>query len=537
MGFSMHINKLAPSLTLMLLLIWALNFNHIEGGELATTSTSSGPGRSLLQTVNASEPIKQKDYTVRVDPLDHFKKYRGGYDITNKHYWSSTVFTGKYGYVIGVLWLLCGLVYGVFLLATIFRFKNRDRKLRKRKPCNKQSCLWPIILGTSFTVIAMVQTGLVLAGNAKFHSRAKTVVDIIIDTANEASETIYNTTGAMKDIGSNLEVSNADTKAVGFLNSTSHKLNSEAADIQRQAKKNRHSIDYDLKIVYVITIVTISVNLVAVIALSAFGILRFRRALYVFIVLCWLLTVLCWFFFGLYFFLEKFEEDTCTALEDFQKDPYNSSLSSILPCEELLSAKSVLSDVSAGIYNLVNEVNANLSVSYSSIVQVCNPFSAPPTYQYQPENCPDSTIKIHDIPQVLKELVCSDSNNGTCEGIYISTKDFKTVEAYSNSIQDLLNAYPGMENLVECQSVKDAFSEILHKHCKPLKRNTRMVWAAMVFLSVIMVPLVLIWTAEAHHQQQHISEGSVKPHSTTANVMEAGVAKATADHSNPNLVH
>ena len=53
----------------------------------------------------------------------------------------------------------------------------------------------------------------------------------------------------------------------------------------------------------------------------------------------------------------RFEEDTCTALEDFQKDPYNSSLSSILPCEELFSAKSVLSDVSAGIYNLVNEVN------------------------------------------------------------------------------------------------------------------------------------------------------------------------------------
>lgn len=52
----------------------------------------------------------------------------------------------------------------------------------------------------------------------------------------------------------------------------------------------------------------------------------------------------------------RFEGDTCTALEDFQKDPYNSSLSSILPCNELLSAKSLLSDVSEGIYNLVNEV-------------------------------------------------------------------------------------------------------------------------------------------------------------------------------------
>ena len=55
-------------------------------------------------------------------------------------------------------------------------------------------------------------------------------------------------------------------------------------------------------------------------------------------------------------FTFSFAGDTCTALEDFQQDPYNSSLSSILPCNELLSAKPVLSDVSAGIYDLVNEV-------------------------------------------------------------------------------------------------------------------------------------------------------------------------------------
>lgn len=34
------------------------------------------------------EAIKEADDTVRVDPLNHFNKYRGGYNITNKHYWS-----------------------------------------------------------------------------------------------------------------------------------------------------------------------------------------------------------------------------------------------------------------------------------------------------------------------------------------------------------------------------------------------------------------------------------------------------------------
>lgn len=37
---------------------------------------------------NVSEAIRQPDNTIRVDPLDNFEKYRGGFNITNKHYWS-----------------------------------------------------------------------------------------------------------------------------------------------------------------------------------------------------------------------------------------------------------------------------------------------------------------------------------------------------------------------------------------------------------------------------------------------------------------
>jgi hypothetical protein len=53
-------------------------------------------------------------------------------------------------------------------------------------------------------------------------------------------------------------------------------------------------------------------------------------------------------------------------------------------------------------------VNANISMqatSYPNLVHVCNPFSAPPNYFYQPENCPDNTIRIGDIPKVCKKRV------------------------------------------------------------------------------------------------------------------------------------
>lgn len=119
--------------------------------------------------------------------------------------------------------------------------------------CSKGNC--------GYVYICRAASGLVLGGNAKFHSQAKTVVNIIINTANEASETIYNTTGAMKDITNNLEAAGGSGDASGFLISTSEKLNVEAADIQRQAKKNRHLIDKGLRIVLSLYLLKYCLNL------------------------------------------------------------------------------------------------------------------------------------------------------------------------------------------------------------------------------------------------------------------------------------
>ncbi|RDY03808.1 hypothetical protein CR513_12564, partial [Mucuna pruriens] len=488
------------------------------------------PGDSVPD--NVSEAVRQQDNTIRVDPLDHFEKYRGGFNITNKHYWSSVIFTGVYGYAIGVLCLLCGIVYGSFLVITmVYRKNDRGRRMNKVFSCNYKSCDLSLIpLTILLTIFAIAATGLVLAGSARFHSEAKTSVNIIIKTANEASETIHNTTGALRDMESNFMEANVNAEASVNLDSTTERLDDASANIEKQAKKNRRLINKGLKLVFVITTVVISLNLVAITALSVSELLRLRRALYLLVIFCWLMTVICWLFFGVYFFLEKFSSDACTALDNFQENPYNNSLSSILPCDELLSAKSVLSDVSAGIYDLVNEVNANISAmqatSYVNLVHVCNPFSAPPKYLYQPENCPANTIRIGDIPKVLKPFTCLDANDGTCDNGYLPSTEYVRVQAYTSSIQDLLNVYPNMEHLLECQVVKDSFSQVLVKHCKPLRKYARMVWIGMLFLAVIMVLLVLMWTIKARHEHRyHLSDGSVEPHCAPTKALELGPVK------------
>lgn len=49
-------------------------------------------GRVLAESGNVSEAsIRLDNNTVRVDPLNNYKKYRGGYDVRNKHYWSVSI--------------------------------------------------------------------------------------------------------------------------------------------------------------------------------------------------------------------------------------------------------------------------------------------------------------------------------------------------------------------------------------------------------------------------------------------------------------
>ncbi|KNA08630.1 hypothetical protein SOVF_160950 [Spinacia oleracea] len=499
---------------------------------------------TLVNSLSSS--TNQPNEIVRMDPLDQFNKYRGGYNITDKHYWSSTIFTGTYGLAIGLLWLIAGIVYAICLPSCRSRAKNQH--LKKRTPCHKPCYLFPLILTTIVAILAIIASGLALEGSMRFHSRAKIIMSVIINTADQASNTIYNATGPMRMIGAKLQqqatdsidgVDGADTAEIAgaarFLASTSDKLDYAATGIERQAQKNRDLVQKGLTILYILTIVTVSMNLAAVIALTVFGILRFRRALHMLVIFCWILTALCWLFFGAYFFLEKFSSDTCTALQDFQQNPENSSLSSILPCDEFLSARTTLSDVGIGIYAIVDQVNTNISLlrdnSYPGLRYVCNPFSGPPDFLYQPENCAADTIKIGDIPQVVKMFTCSDTSGTSCQGGITTTGVYNVIEGYSTSIQSLLNAYPDMENLVDCQLVKDASKKILVNHCKPLKRYAQTTWVAMLVLSVMMVILVSVWASSGHHKQKHyVADGSVQPNTTEANNPDLEAAKETIEH-------
>ncbi|KAK1352103.1 hypothetical protein POM88_053607 [Heracleum sosnowskyi] len=77
----MGLTKMVVSLSILVILF--LSFSSIIGQPISSGTEAEN---TLVDVEIGTKPIKQKDDTVRVDPLDHLKKYRGGYEIRDLHY-------------------------------------------------------------------------------------------------------------------------------------------------------------------------------------------------------------------------------------------------------------------------------------------------------------------------------------------------------------------------------------------------------------------------------------------------------------------
>ncbi|KAG0458564.1 hypothetical protein HPP92_023721 [Vanilla planifolia] len=487
--------------------------------------------RILGESGNISES-ELTSRTERVDPLDGLKKYKGGFNITNKHYWSSTIFTGKFGYFIGAAWLLIGIIYAAIMLVSSICCSLIKRHGRK-KLLLRRVYYWPLLLSVLLTSLSIIASGVALGGTSRFHYRAMKIKNVVVDTANNASGTIFTMTTAVENLQNVTELGQ-DVEHSRSLESISKKINDEARNIERKAGRTMRLLSKGLKILNIVTIVTVSLNMIVFIALLFSRPFRLWRTFLLFLILCWILTALLWVYFGLYYFFGEFAGDICIALDEFKQNPENSTLSSILPCNDPGSAKELMHDVGGRIYDIIEQANSNitsLKSSFPGLEYICNPFSGPPDYNYQ-ANCSSDTMTVGQIPQLIENYACSGGGGVACKpGEFIPAQVYSKVELYTSSVQAILDSYPVMKSLVDCQLVKDAFLDILSNHCKPLKKFVHMSWASLATLSTIMVILSLLWTSEAHRMCKYRSpDGSVKPTSSPTEIVEVNAAEVATNY-------
>lgn len=96
-------------------------------------------------------------------------------------------------------------------------------------------------------LICRVASGLVLDGCSKFHSRVQSIKNIIVETSEEASQTVFDVIKAVGDMES-VTVQYGSLGGSSYLNSTLQKLNDEVANMPRKAEKSMQTVNRAINI-------------------------------------------------------------------------------------------------------------------------------------------------------------------------------------------------------------------------------------------------------------------------------------------------
>nr|GLL19364.1 uncharacterized protein LOC109168873 [Ipomoea trifida] len=386
-------------------------------------------------------------------PLTRVQLHSGrGYNITDKNYWDGRVFSGIHGYVIAGIWLLIGLGFGSYMI-----IKNSRPSSASVVDYPDSSYILFFSLILLFSILAMVASSFVLvADNGSLH-KTKKLMGTIIDAGSDAQRTMQSTKGILLSIQTVIDT-------------------------------------------YVANLTVVIANLVLLVAALVSFIFRWPLGLII------------------------FAEDICIALDDFQQNPQSSSLQSVLPCANSTNSNNLLVKIGYTIHTCMFKINVKLtdlpelqSVGNEDdnfgVWKVCNPFSGAPNYTFTPNQCEKDAIPIGSLPHVLSRVTCyGSSKNCRDEGRFLPEAIYYKCAAFSQSMQELIDIFPDLVRLIQCSKVKQAFSDIVQRQCKPFRKTALELWSSMLSLAISMVFLTLLWAGKAYQDKgKSFSRCSIVP--------------------------
>ncbi|XP_010559144.1 PREDICTED: uncharacterized protein LOC104827634 [Tarenaya hassleriana] len=465
----------------------------------------------------------------RRDPLKSFRYYNGGFDVRNKHYWSSAAFTGVHGYVVAGVWSLSGVCFGLLLAFNVTR--GRVASVLQSTRRRLDHCYVPLFsLVLLFVLLSMAATGMVIAANQSSRSRLQKLENTIANAGEDVHRTIGTVVESMTKIQYLLLP--YDQQTTKLLNITTHRLAKESRIIQRFVHENKRSINLAIQTSYASHLMVASINLFLLFLTFALLLLHWHPGFIIFIFFCWILTTLFWVLTGFDFFLHTFSDDVCLTIKGFMQNPQNNTLSSILPCMDRLHSDKTLEDISLAIHNFISELNSKIAETMRSYALhdqdtvlpesglICDPFLGTQNYTYIPQDCPIGAIPIGEFPNILGRFTCHAGDPPeTCRtnGKFVPEASYRKAWAYSNAVQGMLDIFPDLQGLTRCLIIKDTFSAIVSDQCHPFRASMYRLWAFMVTLSVLMVVLVLLCVAKSFQEKgKSFSWFSIRPTSSQA---------------------
>ncbi|KAE9618708.1 hypothetical protein Lal_00047765 [Lupinus albus] len=444
--------------------------------------------------------------TRRPDILKGFRRYRGGWDIVDRHYWASVGFTGAAGFILSVIWFVSFGLALVIYLCCGWGINIED----KASNHSQRICLILLIL---FTLTAATGCILLSVGQDKFHGEALDTLHYVVNQSDYSVQILRNVTEYLSlaktinvtqmllpsDVLDNIDHLNVDLKTAA--DKLSEKTNENSSKIRRV-----------FNTVHLALIIVAAVMLLLALIGLLLSILGHQHAILIFVFSGWLLVAITFILCGVFMILNNAISDTCVAMGEWVANPHmESALSDILPCVDQSTTNKTLFQSKQVVINIASVVNrfiyeaANRNVSQGSMgyynqsgpamPPLCYPFDS----QLRESQCTAQEVTSANASMVWKNYECEVSESGICTTIgRVTPEIYLQLVAAVNESYALEHYTPLLLSLQNCNFVRDTFTGIISSYCPPLNNYLKIINAGLGLISVAVLLCLVLWILYAN---------------------------------------
>ncbi|KAJ1401420.1 hypothetical protein SESBI_28796 [Sesbania bispinosa] len=448
--------------------------------------------------------------TNRPDILRRFRRYRGGWDIANRHYWASVGFTGAAGFILAVLWFIS------FGLALVIHLCCGWGINIKEEGSNRlqRICLMLLLL---FTCAAVTGCILLSFGQDRFHGEAMNTLHYVVNQSDYTVQTLRNVTQYLS-LAKSINVAEMllPSDIMNDIDNLNMDLNTAADTLSEKTYENSIKIRKAFNTVRLALIVMAAMMLVLALIGLILSILGYQHAILIFVISGWLLVATTFILCGVFMILNNAISDTCMAMGEWVENPHaESALSNILPRVDqrttnktLFQSKQVVTNivsvVNRFIYNTAdaNPTQGNMNYynqSGPAMPPLCYPFDS----QFKERQCTAQEVSSIKASSVWKKYECKVSQYGICTTVgRVTPQIYVELVAAVNEIYALEHYTPRLLSLQNCNFVRDTFKEITSSYCPPLNHYLKVINAGLGLISISVLLCLVLWILYANRPQR-----------------------------------
>ncbi|CAL9778446.1 unnamed protein product [Musa acuminata subsp. burmannicoides] len=465
-------------------------------------------------TVDNSSFILAAARTHRKDPLNGFKRYTGGWNISEKHYWASVGFTAAPLFAIALAWFL-GFGLALLLICCCF-FCCRRRTYSYSRTAYALS----LILLMLFTCAAIVGCVVLYQGQGKFHSSTYKTLDYVVGQANFTVDNLRNFSETLAE-AKKVKVDQVflPTNVQGEIDALEAKVNSSANNLASQTSDNSRKISRVLDSVRLDLIIIAAVMLLLAFLGLLFSALGLQLLVSILVVIGWILVTGTFILCGVFLILHNVVADTCVAMSEWVDHPHaHTTLDDILPCVDAATANESLyrsREVTFQLVSVVNDVIVNISnrnfppsvplyynQSGPPMPTLCNPY----TPDLSNRTCISGEVDFNNASQVWKGYVCQTavvSGSEVCTTIgRVTPSIYNQMMADVTVSRGLYYYVPFLTGLEDCSFVRETFTAIHKNNCPGLEQNSKLVYIGLVMVSAAVMLSLVFWVIYAKERSR-----------------------------------